>query len=451
MSFRIKSLIWLVIGLTAPWLLIWLITRVIPRILRYIAPGTQYTIPSAGTALSTLTIVFITGLAVLGAAFLLAWAAETAEKDVPRAFAIAVLAVLAVAPEYAVDALFAWEAGIHAGTPRGIEAGNLAVANMTGANRILIGIGWAGIAIFTIYRRAAARDPAVEKRSGFLADAVTIDRDINLEIVFLLLATIWAFFVPLFGGIDLLDLIILVGIYVTYIAIIIRGEVEPAEEYIGVPGYLQTYRKPARIATVIGLFLYSGLIIITAVEPFAHGLEEIGKNIGIPSFFMIQWIAPLASESPELIVVIYLVNKARSTAGFNALISSKLNQWTLLIGTLVVVHSIALGQYGTLSFDARQAAEIWITAAQSFFAIAVLLNFEISVREALAILLLFLSQVIIEFLIIRDVIDFHLTSHELLLVYTGVYLLLGAALFITRWVSFRGLVRDAKHTITTAF
>jgi len=65
----------------------------------------------------------------------------------------------------------------------------------------------------------------------------------------------------------------------------------------------------------------------------------------IPAFFMIQWIAPLASESPELIVVLVLVTKARSTAGFNALISSKLNQWTLLIGTLVV-YSFALGQYG---------------------------------------------------------------------------------------------------------
>jgi len=81
---------------------------------------------------------------------------------------------------------------------------------------------------------------------------------------------------------------------------------------------------------------------------------------------MIQWIAPLASEAPELIVVVYLVNKARSTAGFNALISSKLNQWTLLIGTLVVVHSLALGRYGVLAFDFKQSAEIWLTAAQSF-------------------------------------------------------------------------------------
>ena len=429
-------------ALTVPWVAVWIATTVLPAL--------GYAAPAAIAGLSTLAIVAISGISVLGAAFLLAWAAETAEKDVPRAFAIAVLAVLAVAPEYAVDALYAWNAGIYAGTERGIEAGNLAVANMTGANRILIGIGWAGIALFTIYRRGSDADPAVERRSGLLADAVSIDRDIGLDIVFLLLATCWAFLIPLNGGIDVLDMLVLVGIYVAYIAIILRGEIDPAEEHVGVPAYLQTFSKPGRVATVILLFAFSGATIFTAVEPFAHGLEEIGQNIGVPSFFMIQWVAPLASESPELIVVLYLVNKARSTAGFNALISSKLNQWTLLIGTLVVVHSLALGRYGVLAFDARQAAEIWLTAAQSFFAITILLNFEISAREGVMLLVLFLSQVVSEFLIIRDVLVLPVTSHELLLVYSGVYVLLGTVLLVSRRREFRRLLSRTGGTIREA-
>ena len=92
-----------------------------------------------------------------------------------------------------------------------------------------------------------------------------------------------------------------------------------------------------------------------------------------------------------------MVNKACLTVGFNAFISSKLNQWTLLIGTLVVVYSISAGAIGTLPCDSKQAAEIWITAAQSFFAIALLTNFEISVCEALALFLLFVTQVLAEF------------------------------------------------------
>jgi len=439
------------IALTLPWVGVWGVTSVLPWLTATVLPGVGYDAPDLLRNLTTAGIVALSGLAVLGSSFLLAWAAETAEKDVPRAFAIAVLAVLAVAPEYAVDALYAWNAGVFAGTERGMEAGNLAVANMTGANRILIGIGWAGIALFTLFRRGSSSDPAVERRSGLLADVVTIDHDIGLDIVFLLLATVWAFFVPLNGGIDVLDVIFLVGLYVTYIVIVLRGDVDPAGEHVGVPAYLQTYPKRRRIATVILLFAYSGLMIFTAVEPFAHGLEEIGTDIGIPSFFMIQWIAPLASESPELIVVLYLVNKARSTAGFNALISSKLNQWTLLIGTLVVVYSLALGRYGVLSFDQKQAAEIWITAAQSFFAIAILLDFEISVREALLLLVLFLSQVLIEFALIRDLFVLPVSTEELLILYTGVYLLLGGVLFVSRRSAFRRLVERTTGTVLEAF
>jgi len=222
-----------------------------------------------------------------------------------------------------------------------------------------------------------------------------------------------------------------------------------------------------RVPIVLGLFAYSGIMIFTAVEPFAHGLEVLGKDYGIPAFFMVQWIAPLASESPELIVVAYLVNKARSTAGFNALISSKLNQWTLLIGTLVVVYSISLGAYGALPFDQKQAAEIWITAAQSFFALAILVNFNISLREAIGLLVLFLSQVFAEFLLIRDAIPAAIgslvpqflfdvvpgtdPSYELLLVYTAVYMALGTVMFVRRRDSLRQLAEEASDTVQVAF
>ena len=406
-----------------------------------VAVALVLTIPWVGSELAgrhygPSTTVLVSGLAVLGASFLLAWGAETAEKDVPRAFALAVLAVLAVAPEYAVDALYAWTAGAQAGTPRGIEAGNLAVANMTGANRILIGLGWSGIAVFTILRARRGGDSAVTRRDGFLADLVTLDRGIATEITFLAVATLWAFFVPLGGGITALDTAILVGLYVAYIAIIIRAGAEAQEEHVGVPAYFQSYSKVPRVGIVLSLFAYSGLMILTAVEPFAHGLEDLGIQYGIPEFFMIQWIAPLASESPELIVVTVLVLKSRSTAGFNALISSKLNQWTLLIGTLAVVYSVALGQYGALPFDFKQQLEIWLTAAQSFFAMALLVDFTISLREAVALLVLFLSQVGIEFYILKGTAlspaAAEALSHDFLLAFTVIYVVLGVALFVRR-------------------
>ncbi|SDR02869.1 cation:H+ antiporter [Halopelagius longus] len=391
--------------------------------------------------------VLVGGLAIVGAAFLLAWAAETAEKDVPQAFAIAVLAVLAVAPEYAVDALYAWQAG--AGSS---EAANLAVANMTGANRILIGLGWSGIALFTVYRAKRTGDAAVDYRSGFLADAVSLDRDIATEIAFLLVATAYAFVIPLSGGIGPVDTLFLVGLFLLYIVVVIRGDAGASEEHIGVPAYFHQYPKGRRIAVIIFGFVFSGVIIFTAVHPFAEGLEQLGLQYGIPEFFMIQWLAPLASESPELIVVAYLVNKARSTAGFNALISSKLNQWTLLIGTLAVVYSISAGAIGTLSFDPKQAAEIWITAAQSLFAIALLTNFEISMREAAVLLVLFATQVLAEFYVIQTYTEPTTTtiSISILYAYTVVYAVLGVGLFVKRRDSVRELLERSASNVRTA-
>ncbi|ELZ91851.1 Na+/Ca2+-exchanging protein [Haloferax mucosum ATCC BAA-1512] len=391
-----------------------------------------------GVGLQTGVTVALSGIAILGASFLLAWGAETAEADVPRAFALAVLAVLAVAPEYAVDALYAWEAGINPGSPESMEAASLAVANMTGANRILIGIGWSAIALFTVVRARKTGDGAVERRDGFLADVVRLDRGISTEILFLFAATLFAFFVPLGAGIGAFDMFVLVGLYVVYILAALNAPHEH-EEQIGVPAYLQSYPRPKRIATTLTLFVFSGVVILVAVEPFAHGLEDLGTSVGIPSFLMIQWVAPLASESPELIVVAYLVNKARSTAGFNALISSKLNQWTLLIGTLVLVYSLSLGYYGPLPLDAHQSGELWLTAAQSYFAIAILITFSISIREALALLGLFFAQFV--YSVTGTVFTIQVPLSEVAITFDGatsligfsvVYLVLGTVLFVSR-------------------
>ena len=76
------------------------------------------------------------GAAVVAASFLLAWAAEAAQIDVSGGLAIAVLALIAVLPEYAVDLYYAYVSG---SDPVYVQ---YAAANMTGSNRLLMGIGW---------------------------------------------------------------------------------------------------------------------------------------------------------------------------------------------------------------------------------------------------------------------------------------------------------------------
>jgi cation:H+ antiporter len=75
-----------------------------------------------------------------------------------------------------------------------------------------------------------------------------------------------------------------------------------------------------------------------------------------------------------------------------ALISAKVNQWTLLVGTLPVVYSFSIGEPTSLPLDTRQSHEFFLTSAQSLFAVVLLVRLWLSWRGALALLVLFGTQ-----------------------------------------------------------
>src|SRR6266478_9883673 len=113
------------------------------------------------------------GLAIFGAAFMLSWAAELSQKDIPQALAIALLALIAVLPEYAVDMYFAWTAG------KDPKYTAFAMANMTGANRLLIGVGWAAV-VFAFWLKTRKKE-------------VSLEPEHKIEVLFLGLATLYSF------------------------------------------------------------------------------------------------------------------------------------------------------------------------------------------------------------------------------------------------------------------
>lgn len=315
---------------------------------------------------------FLAGIAVVSAAFLLSWAAETAEKDLPRSLSLAIVALLAVLPEYAVDLYFAWMAGKVGG-----EYVHYAAANMTGANRLLLGVGWSVVAIFAMIR--------LRKKE------VVLDEGIRLELFILLVASLYCFSIPPRGEISIFDTFFLLLIYLLYLYIATKAHREEFEA-VGVPAYLCCLPTKKRRASVVALFLFSAFLILISVEAFAEGLIGTAKLFGLDEFLMVQWIAPIASEAPEFIVAIYFIRRFRTTASFNTLVSSKVNQWTLLVGCLAIVYSLALGSPSSLPLDDRQREEFLLTASQSLMGVAIIMNLRFSIFEALALLSLFLLQ-----------------------------------------------------------
>ncbi|MGH7784720.1 MAG: sodium:calcium antiporter, partial [Candidatus Binatia bacterium] len=270
------------------------------------------------------------GVAIFGAAFMLSWAAELAQKDIPQALAIALLALIAVLPEYAVDMYFAWTAG------KDPKYTAFAMANMTGANRLLIGVGWAAV-VFTYWFKSGKR-------------AIKLEPGHKIEILYLGLATVYSFLLPFKGQIDLFDAVVLITIFLFYMRAASKAEhVEPELE--GPAAMIESWGEGARRLLTALFFLASGFTIFIAAEPFAEGLLATGRTFGIEEFILVQWLAPLASESPEFIVAIMFALKAQPGTSMGALLSSKVNQWTLLIGMLPVVYAISAGSVGAMQMD----------------------------------------------------------------------------------------------------
>ena len=316
-------------------------------------------------------MAFSSGVAIFGAAFMLSWAAELAQKDIPQALAIALLALIAVLPEYAVDMYFAWQAGKD---PRYTA---FAMANMTGANRLLIGVGWAAV-VLTYFLKTGNK--SIELEPGHKS-----------EILYLGLATVYSFLIPIKGRLDLMDAVAFIAIFVLYMRAASKAEhVEPELE--GPPAMIENWGEGARRLFTLLFFLFSGYAIFVAAEPFAEGLLATGRTFGIEEFILVQWLAPLASESPEFIVAILFALKAQPGTSMGALLSSKVNQWTLLIGMLPVVFMISGRSMAPMVMDQRQIEEMFLTAAQSLFAVAVLANLSFSLLEAGVIFLLFSTQ-----------------------------------------------------------
>lgn len=362
--------------------------------------------------MSPLLLALLSGLAILGASFLLTWACEVAQLDMPQALALAVVAFIAVLPEYAVDMYFTWMAGQHPES----SYSHYAIANMTGANRLLIGVGWSLLVLVFAarYRRQ-----------------VHLTSDKRTDVVFLGMATIYALFIAFKGSLTVWDGAILLGVYVWYMSIIARREAE--DEEIGGPAAVLAAMRPRnRMLAEASLFLFSALVIVCNAEPFSENLVASGKVLGVNEFLLVQWLAPIASEAPEFIVSLMFAFRGMPGLALGSLLASKLNQWTLLVGMIPGVYAVSSGGITpSIPLDAHQLLEVMLTAAQSFFAMALLLDLCLRTREAVLLLALFCAQLLAPLYEVPFEALFGLAHDPLRLhrIYSWLYLGLGALWF----------------------
>ena len=315
----------------------------------------------------------LSGMAILAASFLLLWACDAAQMDVSQALALAVVALIAVLPEYAVDMYFTWQAGQH---PQA-EYAHFAIANMTGANRLLIGLAWTLIvAIFWAKTR----------------QTVVLEAERRTEILFLGMATLYAFAIPLKGSLAWYDGLVFVALYVWYIVLASRRPCEECE-LEGPARVLMELPKIRRRLATLAMFLFAAGVVLVNAKPFCEGLVATGKLLGINEFLLVQWLAPIASEAPEFTVAIMFALRGQAGIALGSLLSAKLNQWTLLVGTIPAVYGISTASLvHPLPMDGFQMNEILLTAAQSLLAVVLLAGLRLNWKGALLLFVLFVGQ-----------------------------------------------------------
>src|SRR5271170_4502119 len=280
---------------------------------------------------------------ILIAAMIIAWAAESAQFFIAQGFALAILAWMQTLPEFAMEAVFAWRQQIP-----------FLFASLTGALRLLTGLGWP-----MIYFSAAM---VYRKREGKPMQRIVLEGEHSVQVLGLLVPLIYITVVVLKGSLHLVDAVILTAIYATYLAVL--GKMPPQEEegiddLERIPRAIVRSPRARRIALIGGLFVAGGLLIYLSAEPFLGSLFAISTRLGIPTFIFVQWVAPFVSEFPEGLSTFYWARTVhRAPMALMNLVSSNINQWTLLVATLPIVFSMGAGHVTAIGFDNQQRFEL---------------------------------------------------------------------------------------------
>ena len=273
-----------------------------------------------------------------------------------QGFALAIRAWLQTLPEFAVEAVLAWKQQVP-----------LLLANLTGALRLLTGLGWP-----MIYATAAV---AHRWKTGKPLKRIPLDPGHCIEVVGLLVCMAYAAVIWWKATLNLLDAGILIAIYAAYLMVLRRmppEKPEGIEDLEFIPRTIVKARRPVRIGMIAGLFLTGGALIYFTAEPFLGSLLSLSAVLGVPSFVFVQWVAPFVSEFPEKVSAFYWARKVdRASMALMNMVSSNINQWTLLAAMLPIVYSLSRGESSTISFDSHQQLEILMEAGVLFFLWAV--------------------------------------------------------------------------------
>lgn len=323
---------------------------------------------------------------IIFSALIIGWAAEAAQFLVSQGLALAILAWLQTLPEFAVEAVIAWEAG------KDPEKIHLVTANFTGSLRLLVGLGWPMIYFVAAFFR---KRKTGERR--FLN--IKLEGEHAVEVLGLIPPILYFVIILLKGTLSLIDSAILFCLYIGYLYFLRKippQDQEKAEEAGKVPRWILKQKPVKRNLSIVFLFLFGGVWLYLVAEPFLHSMLALATLLGVSQFVFVQWVSPFLSEFPEKVTAFNWARQVKKAPiGLMNMISSNINQWTLLVAMIPIVYSISSGKILAIPFDSHQKVEIFLTMAQSALGMILLANMEFRWYEALGLFSLWFVQFIL--------------------------------------------------------
>jgi cation:H+ antiporter len=305
--------------------------------------------------------------AMLASAFIIAWGAEVAQFFMSQGLALAILAWLQILPEFAVEAAIAWRQNVSNMT-----------ANFTGSIRLLVGLGWPMIFLANAY--------AQKRRTGRWGGDVELEPEHAIEVVGLLVPILYFTFIWWKATLTVWDGLLLTGLYLAYLWVVNKmpaKDHEEADELDFVPRTVMRLRPPLRGWAIVSMFVLGGGILVLVAHPFVDSLEALALSVGVSEYVFIQWVAPFLSEFPEFLSSLRWSNTGRhAPMALMNVVSSNINQWTVLAGMIPVVYSLSLGRLAAVPFDALHRHEILLTLLQSVLGMLLLVNMRYAWWEA---------------------------------------------------------------------
>lgn len=323
---------------------------------------------------------------ILVSAFLVAWGAEAAQFLISQGLALAILAWLQTLPEFAIEAVIAWEAG------RSPERAHLAVANLTGAIRLLLGLGWPMIYFVFAF---SGRRPGERK-----LPPIKLRREHAVEVVGLLPPLLYFVVIIWKQWIGWIDAVVLIALYLIYLYVLLLHPPQAAEQIADAPAVARwAYRQRGwrQKAAIGGLFAAGGTLLYVTAHPFLESMLALAAAFGVSQFVVVQWVAPFLSEFPEKVSAFMWARRvSHAPMALMNMVSSNINQWTVLAAMIPLVfgysHYRHTGTWADFHFDVAQRLEIILTLLQAGLGILLLASMEFDWFEATGLLVLWAVQ-----------------------------------------------------------